>query len=285
MPADVRVGFVTCVQLGLGCMEEIYAAGGSLRVVLTLRDDVARNKSGRVFVDRFCSERGVDLVKIRHINDADAIAAVTGRALDWLFIVGWSQIAGTALLAAPRRGALGMHPTLLPEGRGRAAIPWAILKGLTETGVTLFQLDSGVDTGPILAQERLPLSADETATTLYERVSHAHRTLIAGVWKRLTEDALHPVPQDESRATVWPARTPADGRITPDMSVDEVDRLVRATTRPYPGAFWDSGSQRLRIWRGARARAGEHPVPGAVRLNFADGAFDALETEAIVLDR
>jgi len=259
-------------------MEEIYAVGGRLDLVLTLPDERSRAKAGRIYPDEFCRLHGIPLVKIGHINDVEAVAAIRAHQLDWLFIIGWSQIAGEDVLRAPRRGALGMHPTLLPEGRGRAAIPWAILKNLARTGVTLFQLGPGVDTGPIAAQVEIPIAPDETATSLYQRVNEAHRTLLREAWPRLVDDTLRLTPQDESRATYWPGRTPADGRILPTMKVDEVDRLVRATTRPYPGAFVEEVGMVTRIWRGRPARGTPNP-PGVLRLVQADGGYDALEWE------
>jgi methionyl-tRNA formyltransferase len=171
-----------------------------------------------------------------------------------------------------------MHPTLLPQGRGRAAIPWAIIKGLDETGVTLFQLDEGVDTGPIVAQERLPLSPAETATTLYQRVADAHQSLIHRVWWDLVEDRLAPVPQDDAQATYWEGRTPDDGRITSAMSVEEAERLVRATTHPYPGAFYEAGDKILRIWRGEIGDSASAP-PQAYSLPLRDGIYHALDYE------
>jgi methionyl-tRNA formyltransferase len=275
----MKFGFVTCVQLGLACMEEIYRVGGELDLVVTLRDEKAARKSGRVYPDEFCRGRGIELLKIDNVNDPEAIESIRRRGIDWLFIIGWSQIARAEVLAAPRRGVLGMHPTLLPEGRGRAAIPWAILKGLAETGVTLFQLDEGVDTGPVIAQERLPLAPDETATRLYERVAEAHRTLISRVWWDLAADRLRPVPQDESRATVWPGRRPEDGRILPTMTPEEADRLVRATTRPYPGAFWESGEGHVRVWRGTTAGANGAGPAGPLEIRLNGGTYHALDYE------
>jgi methionyl-tRNA formyltransferase len=274
----VRCGFVTCVRLGLACMEEIDRAGGRLHLAVTLGDDLARGKSGRVHLDGFCAARNIPLAKVRHVNDAEVPAAVRRHRLDWLFIVGWSQIAGPEVLAAPRRGVLGMHPTLLPEGRGRASIPWAILKGLRETGVTLFQLDEGVDTGPIVAREVLPLAPDETATRLYERVTEAHVRLIGRVWPDLAADRLTATAQDESRATRWPGRRPADGEIRPGMTVAEAERLVRATTHPYPGAFWLEPDRVVRVWRGRPLDRGETPDPAAGPLfRLADGVYQGLE--------
>lgn len=267
----MRVGLVTCVQLGLACMEEIYEAGGTLDLLLTLPPEKARTKSGRVFVEPFAEAHGILLGHVANINDAASVAAIRAAELDWLCIIGWSQIARAEVLAAPKRGCLGMHPTLLPEGRGRASVPWAILKGLPETGVTLFQLDDGVDSGPILAQERLALAPDETATTLYARVDAAHRTLIRRVWPAFLRGEVTPRPQDDARATYWPGRTPEDGRLDPAMSVAEAERLVRAVTRPYPGAFIDERDHRLRVWR---ATAGTGVGRG---LPFQDGDLVVLD--------
>lgn len=275
----LRVGFVTCVQLGLSCMEEIDAAGGRLDLVITLRDDMAVAKSGRVYVDSFCQQHSIPLHKVRHINDPDAIEAIRGSAIDWLFIIGWSQIAAPAVLQAPTQGVLGMHPTLLPQGRGRAPIPWAIIKGLDRTGVTLFKLDEGVDTGPVLAQEIVTIADDEDASSLYARVDQAHRSLIRRIWGDLVAARLQPMPQDESMASVWPVRKPEDGRITSAMTVAEVDRLVRGCTRPYPGAFYEVDGQKLIVWKGRAARPGDaRDTVEGVWLECTDGAYIGTST-------
>jgi methionyl-tRNA formyltransferase len=259
-------------------MEVIYEVGGKLDLAISLNDDRAVNKSGRVYLDPFCSQHGIDLVKVDHINDQVSIDAIQGHRIDWLFIIGWSQIAGPAVLHAPTQGVLGIHPTLLPEGRGRAPIPWAINKGLKRTGVTLFKLDEGVDTGDIAAQEVLPIASDETATTLYERVNEAHRTIIKNIWPELAAGRVSLREQDHSQATVWPGRKPEDGRITPDLTVADVDRLVRGTTRPYPGAFVDIGDERITIWMGHGAEKDANPSNGLV-IRLADGDYLAEDYE------
>lgn len=268
----MRVGFVSCVQLGLSCMEAIYEAGGSLQFAGSLHDHQAVAKSGRVYLDDFCRAHAVPLVKFRNVNDPDAVAAIREASLDWLMIIGWSQIAREEVLAAPRLGVLGMHPTLLPVGRGRAAIPWAILLQLPETGVTLFKLDGGVDTGPVLAQVPVPLDARESATSLYQRVNEAHRTLIFEHWPKITSGQVQLREQDPARATTWAGRTPEDGRLRASMAVADADRLVRAVTHPYPGAFIDLEGRRLRVWA---AEPAAHESPGGVLLQFADGYLRA----------
>ena len=234
-------------------MEEIYSVGGRLDVVLTLPDGQATDKSGRVYLDNFCQEHEVPLIKCRSINDETAINSVKNRQLDWLFVIGWSQIVGPEILAAPTQGCIGMHPTLLPEGRGRASIPWAILRGLKSSGVTMFRLDEGVDTGDILGQVAFPLSENSTATDVYGKVLDAHRQLIRDHWEALACGLLKGVPQDSAAATYWPGRRPEDGEILRSMTVNEALTLVRATTHPYPGAFWREGSQLIRVWSATRS--------------------------------
>jgi methionyl-tRNA formyltransferase len=197
-------------------------------------------------------------------------------------IIGWSQIARRPLLDAPRLGVIGVHPTLLPVGRGRAAIPWAILKGITHTGVTMFRLDEGVDTGDIIAQEILPIAPTETATTLYERVRVAHEVLIANVWPNLMAGKVSLTPQRAEDASEWPARTPEDGRFTSQNDCLSADYLVRATTHPYPGAFFDDEDTRWRIWAGRAVKGARPPEAprienASLHLPLADGVFIATE--------
>lgn len=270
----MRFGFVTCVELGLSCIDQIYAVGGELDLVVTLPDTVAQAKSGRVYLDEFCAAHEIDLVKSPNVNDVGVLESIRSHEIDWLFIIGWSQIARSEVLNAPARGVLGMHPTLLPIGRGRAAIPWAIIKDVEETGVTLFQLDEGVDTGPVLSQVRIPVEARETATTLYKKVSRAHQTLIQEAWPLLVSDSVRPQPQNHENATIWPGRRPEDGALLPTMSALEVDRMVRAVTHPYPGAFADVQGERIRVWRGVPQYR-----PEGIQLPVASGVYTALNYE------
>lgn len=270
----IRIGFVTCVQLGLSCMEALYDAGGQLSFVMTLEDNQAVTKSGRVYLDSFCAQHKIPLLKSRHVNNQDVIDAIKAHKIDWLFIIGWSQIASEEVLAAPKRGVLGMHPTLLPEGRGRAAIPWAILKGLDKTGVTLFKLDTGVDTGPIVEQVEIPLSPTTDAQALYQRVDEAHIALMKQVVPALMADELTLREQDDSLATEWPGRRPEDGEIDLSGSVYDAERLVRAVTRPYPGAFVIREGKKLVVWK---ARVTEKSLVNA--LKFRDGWLELIDFE------
>jgi methionyl-tRNA formyltransferase len=264
-------------------MQQIYACDGQLDLVITLKSNMSLGKSGRVFLNDFCSQQKIPLVKVCNINEDATLMAVREAQLDWLFIIGWSQIARPPLLGTVSRGCLGMHPTLLPIGRGRASIPWAILKSIEKTGVTLFMLDEGVDTGPVLGQLTIDIDPQETATSLYAKVTGAHQELLKRVWPKLIANQITPRVQNEKEATYWTARRPEDGEIQLSMCCENADRLIRAVTRPYPGAFLKVGDRTLRVWT-AQADNTSEPRPhfrpdsdGSLLIPFRDGYLRATE--------
>lgn len=245
---EKKIAFATCVQLGLSCIEEIYRIGGKLELLITLKDEKAKDKSGRIYLDEVAKRENTTLLKIDNINDAEVIEGLKEKEIDWLFIIGWSQIARKEVLETPTNGCIGMHPTLLPIGRGRAAIPWAIIKGLNQTGVTIFKLDEGVDTGEIIGQGIIEMDQNTIATDLYKKVDEMHIELISKYWNDIVLDDVTLTKQDDSRATEWPGRKPEDGELLDTMTMDEADKLVRAVTHPYPGAFYKDRDKTIRIW-------------------------------------
>jgi len=229
-------------------MEAIYKEGFKLDFALTLPDNMAKEKSGRVYIQDFCNHHNIPLLKSSHINNEDVIDNIKKNNIDWLFIVGWSQIANSNVLKTPMKGVVGMHPTLLPEGRGRASIPWAIIKNLKKTGVTMFKMDTGIDNGPIISQIEIPLKKRITATMLYNKVVEAHVLIFQKTIKALLLNKIKLVSQNESKASIWPGRKPEDGEINLKGSVYDAERLIRATTHPYPGAFYYHNGIKHIIW-------------------------------------
>src|SRR5207253_10766899 len=131
------------------------------------------------------------VVETEDVNAPETVAAVGELDPDLVFVVGWSQLVRGELIATAREGVFGMHPTLLPRHRGRAPIPWAILSGLARTGVTLLELvDPTADSGPIVGQVEVSVAADETATTLFDKLARAHVDLVRDFVPRLVSDTV-----------------------------------------------------------------------------------------------
>jgi methionyl-tRNA formyltransferase len=154
-----------------------------------------------------------------------------------MVVVAYGQILPASLLNAPRLGTLNVHASLLPRHRGAAPIEWSIRSGDTETGVTIMQMDAGVDTGPILAQARLPLAPDATAGPLEGQLANLGARLMVQTLDGLAHGRIMPVPQPAEGATHAPRLQSEDGKLDPaTMSAQEIDRRVRAL------------SQRLGCW-------------------------------------
>ena len=270
----IKIGFVTCVKLGLSCMEAIYSNGGNLNLVITLKDDMGVKKSGRIYLDEFCKLHNIDLHKCNHINESNCIDIIKLKQIDWLFIIGWSQIASNEILSSTNLGVIGAHPTLLPKGRGRASIPWAIIKKLNKTGVTLFKLDKGVDTGAIIDQIEIPMHDNINATELYEAINQAHVNLIDTVIPKLLSNSIKLTEQNNLNATHWPGRKPEDGEIDLNGSVHDAELLIRAVTYPYPGAFTYHKNKKLIIWKAKIREISNHNC-----LRFKDGFLELIDFE------
>lgn len=212
------------------------AAGWSLPLVITLPLDLARRHSDFVDLRDAAREAGAEVMAAAEVNAPEVREAIKAVAPDYLFVVGWSQICRPPLISAPLRGTIGYHPAPLPRMRGRAVIPWTILEREPITGATLFWMDEGVDSGPILEQRFMHVAPDETATTLYRRQMELLERMMADALAALAAGTPAREPQDERFATWAARRTPESGRIDWRDRASDIERLVRAVTRPYPGA-------------------------------------------------
>jgi methionyl-tRNA formyltransferase len=171
---------------------------------------------------------------------------------DLLFMVSWRYLAPPVVYQRARLGAFIFHDSLLPAYRGFAPTVWAILKGETHTGVTLFEAAEGVDSGPIVAQRRVPVSPDDTIADVLPRVTDTYLDLLAEQWPALVAGNAPRTQQDETQATYTCRRMPSDNRIDWSRPADEIHNLIRAVTAPYPGAFTTFNGEPLTIWRAHR---------------------------------
>lgn len=245
---DNNIAFVTCVELGFECLKELYKKDLKVNILFTLEDKQAENKSGRIYLDEFALENNIELKKIKNINEEKVLDLLSIKKIDYLLIIGWSQIVSQNILKIPKKGCFGIHPTLLPKGRGRASIPWAILKELPETGATLFKIDEGVDSGPIIFQEKIKLNKCINATELYNKMCKVHKSLISKFSISLKKECITEYPQDHQNSTYWPGRKPMDGEIDLEGSIYEAEKLIRAITKPYPGAFFFEKKIKTIVW-------------------------------------
>jgi len=244
------------------------APGWFLPLVVTLPASLSHRHSDYVDLRPAADAAGARLIEARDVNAPEICAAITAASPDNVFVIGWSQICREPFMRAAGDGLIGYHPAPLPRMRGRAVIPWTILNQEPITGGTLFWIDAGVDSGPILEQRFIHVAPDETAGSLY----HRHMQLL----ERMLDDALQALvagtarrePQDERFATWAAGRTVESGRIDWSASARDVERLIRAAGRPYPGArtLAPSSDDDLILWQARLAsELGHHlAMPGQI---------------------
>jgi len=250
-------------------METIAAASGwELAGLLTLPPQLKGRHSDFDDLAGDAARLGAEVVFADNGNAPATVAAVEKIAPDISFVIGWSQLCRPALVRAAGGRMVGYHPAPLPRLRGRAAIPWTILLGERITASTLFWVGEGVDEGPILAQRFFIVAPDETARSLYTKHMRALERALQGLLPQLLMGDVPGEDQDHRLAT-WGARRNADdGRIDWSRPAVEIERLIRAVGRPYPGAFTFSGADKLTIWSASLSADGarHHASPGQVIL-------------------
>jgi methionyl-tRNA formyltransferase len=281
----LRTVWVSFDVIGLDCLEAAAASGAEIVGIVTLPGPVDPNRAGQCSFDEIAGRLGAELIETADVNAPETVAAIDALEPDVTFVVGWSQLVREAFLAAAGSAVYGMHPTLLPRHRGRAPIPWAILSGLTKTGVTLFEItDPTADSGPIVGQIEIPIAPDETATTLFERISEAHVQLIREAVPLIIDGSAPRIAQDARRASAWPKRTPLDGIIDWETRAPYLYDWVRAQTRPYPGAFTWLGDDRVVIWRAVPVAAERSAPAGTVVEQRPEGPVVACGDGALLLE-
>lgn len=240
-------------------------------------------------IKNLSASRGWRFFETKHVERGDCANLWQHHQFELLFAVSWRYLVPASVFRTPRYGAFVFHDSLLPEYRGFSPTVWAIANGADHTGVTLFEMNDGVDTGPVVAQERVAIGESETIATVLERVTETYLKLLEANLPGLLAGTAQGTPQDETRATYCRRRTPDDNRIDWSRSAREVHNLIRAVTKPYPGAFTTLGGRRLTVWSASLAAHVPNQTagnPGRVAAGLdRTGAVVATGNGAVVLNR
>ena len=251
----------------MGCVgiESLLANGFDIAAVITHADAQNENIWFRS-VAELAAHRDLPVFAPTDINHPLWLQRIRELEPDILFSFYYRKLVSADLLAIPRAGCLNLHGSLLPRYRGCAPANWAILNGETETGVTLHYMTPHPDAGDIVCQRAVPIGPQDDAATLNRHLAAAAEAMLAEYLPLIRAGKAPRTPQDASAATYFGRRKPADGEIDWGTSAQEIANLVRAVTRPYPGAFTYAGSNQLLIWQ-AEARAASHDKPPGTILS------------------
>jgi methionyl-tRNA formyltransferase len=258
VPIDMKLIFMGTPEFAVPSLRKLIDAGHEIRAVFTQPDKPVGRKQiiTPPPVKVFAGSRGIEIFQPTRIKTAEARAQIEPlfRETDAGIVAAYGRILPDWMLVAPRRGCINVHSSLLPKYRGAAPINWAIAHGETETGVTIMQMDAGLDTGPMLMQQSLAIGESETAAELTPRLAELGAELLIETLVRLERGEIAPMPQNDAEATHAPILKREDGLVDWTMPARQIFNRLRGFT-PFPGCYTFFNHQRLELVR-------VEPLPG-----------------------
>jgi methionyl-tRNA formyltransferase len=274
-PGPVPLVLVTGHGFGVRAFEGIFSSRAFLDgriavpLMIGLDDSRAAGTVGYASLGRLAAEQGARCISTSDGRLSSLAGQISAPRPAYILVIGWSHLVGEDILSIPSRGCIGMHPTMLPAGRGQAPIPWTIIKGQDKTALSVFFLVAEADAGPLIAQHELDIRGGETSASLFYRIAHTHFTAGLQLAERLGDGTVSSRAQDDAIATRWPKRRPKDGEILDTMTCREITLLVRALLGPYPRAFiWDGRKNKIDIRGVERVTGGDGAAGDGRRIRF-----------------
>ncbi|MBQ9438874.1 MAG: methionyl-tRNA formyltransferase [Lachnospiraceae bacterium] len=246
----MRVVFMGTPDFAVGSLEAVFDAGYPIEAVVT-QPDRPKGRRGEAVaspVKEFAASKGIPVFQPEKIRTPEAIGMLADYQPDVIIVAAFGQILPKEVLELPPLGCINIHASLLPKYRGASPIQGAILNGDRETGITIMQMDEGLDTGAILLQKGIPIEAGETSGTLFEKLALFSKSLILEALAGLEKGSLKPIPQEEGLATKTKIIKKSDGRIDWRKGAAELERMIRAYD-PWPGAFTMFRQKQMKIYR------------------------------------
>jgi methionyl-tRNA formyltransferase len=278
-PAPLRLAFMGSPDFSVPTLNALISAGHDVVCVYAQPPRPA----GRGQKERPCPvhaaalDAGIEVRTPKSLKTAEAQHDFAALHLDAAIVVAYGLILPAPILEAPKLGCLNVHASLLPRWRGAAPIQRAIEAGDTETGVCIMQMDVGLDTGPVLARSAIQIAADETAGELHDRLSVLGAALLGPILAAFATGEVTPTPQSEDGVTYAHKISKDEGALNFNAPADTLVRKVRALT-PWPGAWFQTGDQRIKVGAVEVAPGDSSKAPGTVlddtlRINCAEGAL------------
>lgn len=245
----MKVVFMGTPDFAVGALEAIMDAGHEVTAVVTQPDKPkGRGKEMQVSPVKACAlEHGIEVFQPVKIKTPDAVDTLRTYEADIFVVAAFGQILSKEILDMPKYGCVNIHASLLPKYRGAAPIQWAVIDGEEETGVTIQQMNEGVDTGDILMQEVVKLDAKETGASLFDKLAVCGAQLIVKTLVEIEKGSLTPVKQDDSKSTHAKMLKKDMGNLDFSQEAVVLERKIRGLNS-WPSAYTYFKGKTLKIW-------------------------------------
>lgn len=273
----MKIVFMGTPDYAAGALKALLETGHEVVAAVT-QPDKPKGRSGEPVCTpvKICAqEAGIPVMQPRRIKNPEAVAELKDYPADLYIVAAFGQILSQEILDIPRLGCLNIHASLLPKYRGASPIQHAIIDGEKETGVTIMQMDVGIDTGDMLYKKSIPIEDDDNYETLHDKLTALGGKAITEALALLEQGKLIPEKQDDALSCYAPLIEKEFGRLDFTKPAVELDRLIRGVT-PWPSAFTSYRGRQLKIWRA---------VPGLSVNTFArePGEIVKVEKDAVTI--
>lgn len=285
----MRIVFMGTPDFAVGALEALIRAKHEILLVVT-QPDKAKGRSGQLIpppVKACALEHGLPVFQPERIKRPEAVEELKKQEADLFVVAAFGQILSQEILDMPKYGCLNIHASLLPKYRGASPIQHVILDGEEITGITIMQMDAGVDTGDILYQREIAISGEDTYQSLEHSLMQLGGETIVEALALLEEGKLSPTPQEEEKSCHAPLIRKEMGRLDFTKAAISLDRQIRGMN-PWPSAYTTWHGKQLKIWRAVPEKAENSPAaPGEIlqvdkdsfTVASGEGALKVLEVQ------
>src|ERR1700731_1144986 len=278
-----RVLFMGSKQLELRVLEEMYSLSPTILIGALTIDDTDDSRTKFSHFQAFAEKHGLELRVGKDRKHSEEI--IQELKPDLCLVVGWYWLISNATLNTVPFGFIGIHNSLLPRFRGGSPLIWPIIRGEREVGFSFFSFTSGMDDGPIWAQESVVVAENDYIASVLNRLENKAVDVLRSIYPQLLNGSMKPVAQNHELATYGTQRFPSDGNINWHEPARNVYNFIRAQSDPYPGAFTYFEGEKLTIWRATLFRNAYFGIPGQVARIASDGVYVICgDDRAIILE-
>ncbi len=269
----MKIVFMGTPEFAVPSLNALLSSKNEMAAVVT-RSDKPSGRGKKLTpppIKVVASNSEVKVLQPERIKDEVFVNILREINPDVIVVAAFGKILPTKILHLPKYGCINVHASILPKYRGAAPINWAIINGEKETGITIMQMDEGLDTGSILLQKGIEITKEDTAVTLSNKLSKMGAELLIEGLNAIKEGKIKPILQDNSKASYAPMLKKEDGKIDWTKKAEDIYNMVRGMD-PWPGAFTYYKGVAWRVWKTAVGND-RNGIPGMV-ISIDGGKID-----------
>lgn len=270
---QMKIVFMGTPDLAADCLRALLDGGFDVAAVFTKEDrPVGRGHHLKASpVKETALKYGIPVFQPHSVKGDEAFQTLSELAPDLIVVAAFGQIIPKRILDLPKYGCINVHASLLPKYRGAAPIQWAVIDGEEKSGVTIMQMNEGLDTGDMIARKEVPIGDDETGGSLFEKLAAAGADLLVRTIPEIEKGNIRPEPQPAESPTPYARMIQkSDGRIDWTRDAEAIERLIRGLN-PWPSAFSSLGGKTVKFWAADASKESCGMEPGSVFAVGKDG--------------